>query len=307
MTDDPSEEARRSPDRQADAGNVPGDLAAAWTKALGLAEALAAQTQWMQELATRAVPKLEVSLPDFTLSSLLLELTQSFKLTSPESLLGALRPALERLADVWSASLPMNWREVKPGGVEAAIDVMSRTGIPLAWIPRTPIVEMVLEAGTDSERTSILLDHQGEILEDLRACLAELAAEDLLTARDAAENAINAFEGGHAYAAQALAAAALTACIEHVIGWKLGRMRQEFEAQEPLSASISRFRLVATCAVLARATLSRFDVSKGDPIPSHFNRHASLHTVSPIQYTPLNALISLMLLVSLLRELQSRS
>jgi hypothetical protein len=41
---------------------------------------------------------------------------------------------------------------------------------------------------------------------------------------------------------------------------------------------------------------------RSDPIPDRFNRHATGHCVEPVHYTPVNAVIGLMLGVSLLRE-----
>lgn len=41
-----------------------------------------------------------------------------------------------------------------------------------------------------------------------------------------------------------------------------------------------------------------------DPVPTAFNRHATVHAAGPTQYTVANALTALMLAVSLVREIQ---
>lgn len=40
-------------------------------------------------------------------------------------------------------------------------------------------------------------------------------------------------------------------------------------------------------------------------MPPDFNRHASAHRVSGVQYTPVNALASVMLVTALIRELNA--
>jgi hypothetical protein len=40
-----------------------------------------------------------------------------------------------------------------------------------------------------------------------------------------------------------------------------------------------------------------------EEVPSRYNRHATTHRVSPVQYTELNALAALMLMTSLLAEI----
>jgi hypothetical protein len=43
----------------------------------------------------------------------------------------------------------------------------------------------------------------------------------------------------------------------------------------------------------------------GDPIPEDYNRHASTHSVDPLQFTQFNSLVSLMLLVSVILEVDT--
>jgi hypothetical protein len=66
--------------------------------------------------------------------------------------------------------------------------------------------------------------------------------------------------------------------------------------------SFERFRLVAILQT-AGCAIEHYRGDQGDPIPTRFNRHASTHRVGGIQYTRSNSLTSLMLVVSLIREL----
>jgi hypothetical protein len=60
-----------------------------------------------------------------------------------------------------------------------------------------------------------------------------------------------------------------------------------------------RFWLVAFTIPKA---LSRFFPNDGDPVPTRFNCQAAAHTVDPVQFTSLNALIGLMLATGLVVE-----
>jgi hypothetical protein len=50
--------------------------------------------------------------------------------------------------------------------------------------------------------------------------------------------------------------------------------------------------------------LQRFLPHNGDPVPVVYNRHASAHAVGDVQYTEANALVAVMMAVSMLCELQ---
>ena len=54
------------------------------------------------------------------------------------------------------------------------------------------------------------------------------------------------------------------------------------------------------------AAYSTFWVSKGDPVPRTFTRHASAHAVSTAQYSRTNTVIALMLVTSLLWVLEDQ-
>lgn len=216
-----------------------------------------------------------------------------------ESTFKKLLPSFERIAEALRRSMPSNWPE-RVGDADRIVDLMKRTGLPLAWVPRADIVEALVQAEDDDARFTILLEHRDEILEDIEGCLAEVDGVELRDERAAGERALAAFKDGHPEAAQALAAAAVTSAVEKQFGKKLAAVRKEYTDRDPMQASIFRFSLVATLVMFANQALALFEPHE-DQIPARFNRHASLHRVSPIQYTEKNSLVGLMLVASLLR------
>jgi hypothetical protein len=53
----------------------------------------------------------------------------------------------------------------------------------------------------------------------------------------------------------------------------------------------------------ALVTTSRYSSVEDEPVPTKYNRHATTHSVSAEQYTELNALAAVMLMTSLLAEI----
>lgn len=220
-----------------------------------------------------------------------------------ETMFKKLLPTFEGIAEALRRSLPSNWPE-RVGDADKIVDLMKRTGLPLAWVPRAEIVEALLQAQDDDARFAILSERRDEILEDVERCLTEVGALDLQDERMAAERALAAFKDGHAEAAQALAAAAVTSAVEKEFGTRLAAVRKEYSDRDPMQASIFRFSLVATLVMIANQVLALFEPHE-DQIPARFNRHASLHRVSPVQYTEVNALVGIMLVASLLRGFEA--
>jgi hypothetical protein len=77
-----------------------------------------------------------------------------------------------------------------------------------------------------------------------------------------------------------------------------------FEEQEPEEATIRQHRL-RSIFVVGRGALATWWPLGKKPVPTQFNRHASLHRLTSEQYTEHNALVGLMLVVPLLREVDA--
>ena len=225
--------------------------------------------------------------------------------TQVAEMMDALKPTFERFQEMWETALPPNWREFeKLDRVNEILAFMEETGWSLAWVPRPEVIEGLLAAAGENARAAALLDREGEVLDDLTACLSEVADLKLAEVKEIAAEAVDSYRGGRRRAAQALATCLFTTLIHvHLEQRTLGGARATFARHDPMHVSIGRFRLVAILRSAGRA-IEQFRGEPNEPIPTTFNRHASTHRVGVIQYTRLNALTSLMLVVSLARELE---
>jgi hypothetical protein len=204
----------------------------------------------------------------------------------------------ESLRKAW----PPNWRELGDSSkVDQVLAIMDETGWCLVWCPRRELIETLVDAPDVGARTAILLDAQELVLEDLRGCLAQTSGEEIADHRDAAGRAIDAFASGHDAAAQALAAADLSALINGTLGLSFHRAEQRLQG-DPMEASINAFREQAVFNMVS-LSLQRYYADRGDPIPASFSRHATAHSISNEQYTKVNSLAALLLLVAFIKEL----
>jgi hypothetical protein len=198
-------------------------------------------------------------------------------------------------------ALPPNWRSLDSSAVDTILKVMDETGWCLVWCPRGEIIEELLAAPDVEARTRFVLDSKAVICDDLRDCLREADRSELDAHRHAAGRAIDAFVAGHFEAAQALAASDISALIGETLGLNFAAAREAFEG-DPMQQSINRFRQQAAFNMVSRS-LQRYFADRGDPVPTAFSRHATSHSISDDQYTEVNALSSLLLVVAFIREL----
>jgi len=219
-------------------------------------------------------------------------------------MMDALKPSFERLHEMWETALPPNWREFeKADRVTEILNFMEETGWSLAWVPRPSVIDDLLAATDSAARGQALLAHEAEVLDDLDLCLAEITDADLAETLKAATEAVGSYRDGRVLAAQALATCLFTTLIHVNLEHKtFGAARDAFTEHDPMHVNIGRFRLVAIQRSAGRA-IDKYMGEPGEPIPTTFNRHASTHRVGATQYTRLNSLTSLLLVVSLLREL----
>ena len=205
------------------------------------------------------------------------------------------------LAESLRNALPPNWRDLGNSREVEVLAIMAETGWCLVWCPRRELIERLLEAPDLEARTIVLLGAQELVVEDMRACLAEITSEDVAGHRTAAQQAIDAFEAGHVEAAQALAAAAISALINGTLGLTFHRAEESLQG-DPMEASIKAFRKRAVFNMVS-ISLQRYYADRGDPVPASFSRHATAHSISNEQYTKVNSLAALLLLVAFIKEL----
>jgi hypothetical protein len=214
-----------------------------------------------------------------------------------------LKPLLERFRETWERSLPPNWDgRDDPDEVETLVEFMEETGWCLVWTPRWSVIEALL-AATSEARADVLHEHEEEILADLESCLAEVDQPEVEELQAASAEAIQAYRNETVIPAQTAATAVLTTAIHVHFGIPtFPKAREKFGEKKAMEASIQQFRLRAILRVAYHA-IAEFHGKAGETMPVKFNRHASVHRVSRAQHNRTNALVALMLVVPLVREL----
>lgn len=219
-----------------------------------------------------------------------------------------------------------NWWGTGAGG-ELLIAARAE-GLPLAWVPRRAIVRLLAAAATPGERAEILKNHPGEILTDCAAALDECThpwiANDVVLARKALE-AVKAgqHEAGMALAVcmgEPLAAWAATPRVQafesdadhetwtrrRKNGSKYGWAQIEIERAGNDYERAANFQYQVLIAPLPRF-FTPWTPESGKPRPSALSRHVVAHQAALDHFSPENALLSIMLISSILREQQDWS
>lgn len=198
-------------------------------------------------------------------------------------------------------ALPPNWPD--NANLIDVVELLEETGLPIVWVPRADVVAALLDASDAETRDRLLLDREDEILEDVRHVLGEIEDEELRGIAECATQGVACFTDGHHGPTQAWAATILTTVLQGTLQYaSLAEARRKMSMNWE-EQSLRRLRL-ALVAMSVRHALAEFWPHKGDPVPARFNRHASALWLSPEQFTRLNALISLMTVTSLIRELE---
>lgn len=231
----------------------------------------------------------------------------------------ALRLALEMIR-------PRNWWGTV-GDPDLLFRIAREDGIPVAWIPRGPILAELASVTGGVARRQILVDRQLEVLEDcyeaLDACDDPWVGEHVALAR----KAIEAYRGGHHEAAMALAVStaeplAVWASTPRVRGFD---SRAEKEAWEKRRKKIGKYawaeyELGAVGVDVSRYTFKQqilmgpiprfftpWHPGTGTPTPEQLSRHVVAHQPTLSHFSIDNALVAIMLDVSILREQQAWS
>lgn len=209
----------------------------------------------------------------------------------------------QRLRDIWKRGLPANWIDLGPDqDITDLLDLMKENGWCLVWVPRAEVIKRLMDEPDEAARVSRLLDAREEILEDVRDVLGDVQSELLAPNVAACHKALDAFAGGHPEAAQAFATVNMSSLINgEPFSLSFRAARVEFEAEDPIEVPWNSFRLFVVLGMVAQS-LQPFFVEKGDPVPGAFSRHASAHTIDPLQYREENSMAALLLLAAFLRE-----
>lgn len=213
---------------------------------------------------------------------------------------GPLLETLRTFQVEWERSLPTNWRELSLDELRRVTELMDTTGWSLVWVPSADTLRRLLKSKTQDPARRIVR-FEKRILADLDACIGELSAREIRDAREALAEAVECQAEGRYRAAQALASTTFTALIQTYFSPTLAGARKAGEGIDPEEVA---FRMYRRALVLQRVSDALRQFPSSGPIPTEFNRHASVHTVSTDQLTRANSLAGLLLVASVAREVQ---
>lgn len=224
------------------------------------------------------------------------------------NLSSAILPALAKYQSMFEASdwlkrlkrtYPENWRDLDNDEVDAAVKVMLKTGLCLAWVPRPSILRELLDADDDVGRIDVLEARSEEIIEDVESVLADITSPALHSTVEVCTEAIAAHRDGHTNPALAYASAALSDLVHGYFGEKgFGPIGALFRGVDPWNdVGLTEFPFYAVGRVWVRA-MDRFE---GNEDPG-YNRNRTLHLIGD-HYHEANLAAVLMLLTGLVREL----
>lgn len=203
--------------------------------------------------------------------------------------------------------IPANLQPLSAKKWTRILELGREEGIALAWVPRTALVQALLDAPDAAAREQLLFQEETAVLDDCAACLDTITEDPaMVELAGFARQAIDICRrGGHA-GAQALATNVVETIAKHhldrvVTGKGKGvsnRIRNRFGVPIDDSIALDELRVWLVGAPLFAAYREDYDYATRG---SAFNRHGTAHCVNPNAYRPANALRSILLATSLLR------
>jgi hypothetical protein len=189
--------------------------------------------------------------------------------------------------------IPLNLRDSRD--LAAIAQLSLDEGLPLAWVPRSAIVDALLTSDTPQERALIFDERFTDILDDCEAVLVDIPhewAKECLAA-------ISALRVGFDGPAQSHAGNIIDSIVLRLLG-RNGRDRAKARAGEPFDDVPLRLASESlTLRPLYRAFVTWWPARDARP-PDHFARHATAHAVGhPGLFHQRHALVAVMLATSL--------
>ncbi len=189
--------------------------------------------------------------------------------------------------------LPDNLKEVED--LESVAELSLQEGLPLSWVPRSSIVQRLIDAARPEDRLALLDNYRDDIIED---CYAVLAGVPHQWAREC-EEALRALQVSLHGPAQSHAAGIIDSIVLCTLGAK-GRELAKARASEDWEGLALRVAGESLALRPLYKALVTWYPNGGMPPPDHFARHATAHAVGqPGLFQARHALIAVMLAVSL--------
>jgi len=216
--------------------------------------------------------------------------------TQQTSWLNTIGPLLARLN---TSFYPSNLQDIEDLEFEEVEAVVMLDGIALYGVPRQELAEKLIRAETTAARRAILGRRWKAISADCRAAVDACSSSTVAPYVSFAVAALDALDGEHTEAAQALAASLL----DTVVNGYFGKQRYDLtpNGKTTTTAEYEKFTLreFIAFAPLWQA-YQKYKTEDGDPIPNTFSRHASVHGVSARQFSRRNAVQAVLFVSSLL-------
>lgn len=200
-----------------------------------------------------------------------------------------------------AALLPTNLAEAEvPLGMRGFADLAMNEGLPVAFVPRSQTIEALCRAKDRAGRRAVYGRRWVSIVDDCEAALNGFSSAAVEPYVRFARRAVDGMRGGHHELAQSMSMTTLDSALLRLLP-KEERKRATV-TKNPLDVdSLEVWQVLVFAQVWG--IHGQFWVANGDRIPRNVNRHATVHAVSPGQFTRLNATLALAHLVSMLAYL----
>lgn len=216
--------------------------------------------------------------------------------TQQTSWLNTIGPLLARLN---TSFYPSNLQDIEDLEFEAVEAVVMLDGIALYGLPRQELAEKLIRAETTAARRAILGRRWRAISTDCRAAVDACNSSTVAPYVSFAVAALDALDGEHTEAAQALAASLLDTVVNGYFGKQRFELTPNRKTTTPAEYEKFTLREFIVFAPLWQA-YQKYNIEDGDPIPNTFSRHASVHGVSARQFSRRNAVQAVLFVSSLL-------
>lgn len=212
--------------------------------------------------------------------------------------------ALDRLRESF---YPPNLRDIKDLKFKDVEKVVMVDGIALYGLPRLAVSKALIQAESAAKRREILGRRWRTISTDCREVLNGCKSQPVAAYVPFAVAALDALDGGHTAAAQALAGA----LIDTILTAYFGNKRYLYTPDKKGGRTTAAYYEFGVRQFVAFSPMwqayQQFWASEGDTVPTTFNRNATAHAVSERQFSRRNAVQALLFAVSLIYFLNEQA
>lgn len=181
-------------------------------------------------------------------------------------------------------------------------EFLTQEGIPLYLVPRGRIALRLIRAQHRSARRRVLGDCYESIIDDCAAVLGQANRDNVGDELDFALDGLSAMRSGYFRSAQAMFTVTLDTLIYRFYPDQAARRQiTNRKKGEDVPVAIEEMGVHKAMVWLPIWNAhEQFWKHKGDKVPNYYSRHASVHGVSPRQFSKRNCTQVLMLISSLI-------